>query len=66
MSRKPKTRQAARRGIDRRVKAIKEKIELAGIYFNDGAPRSAADRLDEAATMLRNLASYRDDAMLRL
>lgn len=37
-----------------------EKVELAGIYLDDGAPRSAARLLREAADKLDKLAGERD------
>lgn len=41
-----------------------EKVELAGVYLDDGAPREAARLLRQAADKLDELASERD-ALLR-
>lgn len=39
------------------------RVELAGVYINDGAPRSAARCLREAAAMLEALAQRQGDAL---
>lgn len=36
-------------------------VEVANIYFSDGAPRAAADRLRAAADVAEQLANFRDD-----
>lgn len=42
------------------------RVELAGVYIKDGAPRSAARCLREAAVMLEALAERQDAALQRL
>lgn len=39
---------------------IGELVELSGIYFSDGAPRTAAKKLREAADLLDAEAARRD------
>lgn len=39
---------------------VAEKVQLAGIYAEDGAFRTAAIKLDEAANMLRAHADWCD------
>ena len=41
-------------------KHINEQVTLAAIYFEDGAPHTAADRLQAAADAMRQIASARD------
>ncbi|RIA44071.1 hypothetical protein DFR49_2308 [Hephaestia caeni] len=40
-----------------------EKVELAGVYLADGAPRSAARCLRGAANKLEQAANLRDQAL---
>ena len=39
---------------------VSELVQLAGIYLADGAPRTAADRLRKAATLLDDFADETD------
>jgi hypothetical protein len=41
-------------------------IELAKIYFQDGAPHTAADRLQSAADDMRDIARARDRKIEKL
>ena len=43
--------------------SVGELIELAGIYWADGAPRTAAKRLRQAADLLEQEAERRDAVM---
>ncbi len=38
-----------------------ELVEIAGVYIDDGAPRTAADRLRKAAAILDQLADAREN-----
>lgn len=41
---------------------IGDLVELAGVYFEDGAPRTAAVKLRQAADLLEQEANRRDRA----
>lgn len=45
---------------------IKELIQLAEIYFEDGAPNTAADRLRQAADEMELIAERRNEMIKEL
>jgi hypothetical protein len=40
-----------------------ELVQVAGTYIEDGAPRTAADRLRQAASILDQIATERESAL---
>lgn len=45
---------------------IEERVQLAAIYLDDGAPLTAAQRLRDAAVMCEQLAAARGAALQKL
>ena len=45
---------------------IEERVQLAAIYLDDGAPLTAAQRLRDAAVMCQQLAGAREAALQKL
>ena len=45
---------------------IRELIEMAALYFGDGAPQAAADRLRKAADLVQEIADHRDEFIASL
>lgn len=45
---------------------VKELIQMAAIYFGDGAPQTAADRLRKAADLVQEIADQRAEFIASL
>ena len=45
---------------------IQELVNLASMYFGDGAPQTAADRLHEAADLVQEIADQRAEFIASL